>query len=346
MSLATVHRRKSGGHYARVMGTLHRSLKAEKAGDAALGMMVRIWSYCADVGRHELTERDMAVIMVRDKNGPRKLKALLEAGLLDRTEGGYTPHDWFDHNPGIAPSESAPREADVSRTRREREEYVRDGEENATGNVTRNVTRNVSNTPEQNQVVAGSLSRPRTQDPGDKREREGERAGAPPPPTPIEPMPFAVPGAWTADRPGVVFRALFAERYQTEPSMAGKNLAGFHATVASTARMQGRDPEELFREKLSAWLMRPRRQAEASAPFACFVQAWGEITMPQDAVQPEAPRGGVSLEDQIQAADKALREAGVRGAPAGELQPLADRLRKLKTQRDERDDQARRYARR
>jgi hypothetical protein len=90
-SLATLHRRKSGGHYARVMGTLWRHTKTEEAGDAALGMLTRIWSHCADKGRPLLSQRDMAVIMAGDKNGPRKLKALLDARLLDRVEGGFAP---------------------------------------------------------------------------------------------------------------------------------------------------------------------------------------------------------------------------------------------------------------
>lgn len=164
-SLATLHRRKSGGHYARVMGTLWRHVKTEEAGDAALGMLTRIWSHCADKGRPFLSQRDMAVIMAGDKNGPRKLKALLDARLLDRVEGGFAPHDWFDHNPGLAPQtesgESAAddRESNVSGTRV-------DGESNVTRNVTTIVTRNVSNAVVENQQVTPPPSRPKTQDPG------------------------------------------------------------------------------------------------------------------------------------------------------------------------------------
>lgn len=154
--LATFHRRKSGGHYARVMGTLHRHQKTEKAGDAALGMLVRIWSYCADTGRSLLTDRDMAVIMVRDKNGPRKLRQLIDARLLDRAEGGYAPHDWFDHNPGLKQSEPKVDNDNSS----ERESNVRDGE----SNVTLNVTRNVRKSRQQNQQLETPLSRPKTQD--------------------------------------------------------------------------------------------------------------------------------------------------------------------------------------
>lgn len=148
-------KRKTGGRYARLMGTLHRNLKTEAVGDAALGMLVRLWSYCADVGRHVLTDRDMGVIMVRDKNGPRKLKALLDAKLLEKVEGGYMPHDWFDHNPGLAGKDEPSSDASESERDQDRDE---ERESNVTGNVTSNVTGNVRKPDKQNQPLAPPLS--------------------------------------------------------------------------------------------------------------------------------------------------------------------------------------------
>lgn len=177
--LTSLRKRKTGGHYARLMGTLWRHKKPELAGDAALGMWCRMVSYCADVGRSVLSKREMAIIMAYDKNGPRKLSALLKAKLVDEVEGGYSPHDFYDHNPGISPSTKDAQDADRDD---EREEHVRDGEEHVTTNVTGIVTRNVSNDVEQKQLVRPPSSRPRTQDPGDipSLRSGGERASAPP----------------------------------------------------------------------------------------------------------------------------------------------------------------------
>lgn len=188
--VATFHRRKSGGHYARVMGTLHRHLKAEACGDAALGLLLRTWSYCADVGRAVLTERDMARLMVRDRNGPRKLKALVDAGLLDKVDGGYSPHDWFDHNPGLSRATSG---VDDGENESPNATPTRvDGESNVTGNVTLNATKNVSKPVEQNQTLTPPLSRLRTQDPREEIEEEKKREGACAPDGAVAPAPQAV----------------------------------------------------------------------------------------------------------------------------------------------------------
>jgi len=165
--LATFHRRKTGGHYARLMGTLWRHKKPETAGDAALGMWMRMLSYCADVGRQVLSSREMAILMAGDKNGPRKLSALLKAGLVDRTEGGLTPHDWFDHNPGTRPSDAE----NGTRTQRDGEGDAREREDN----VTTNVTRIVRNGPEQSRVDKPPLSRPKTQE--EEKENPSLRSG-------------------------------------------------------------------------------------------------------------------------------------------------------------------------
>lgn len=139
------------GRRANVLGGLWRHLKAQKAGDAALGMWVRALSYCADTGRQVLTKRDMATLMAGDKNGHRKLAALVESGLIDEVEGGHTPHDWLDHNPGL-------REVYAKRTRSEREANVRSDDGAMTPSVTPSVTLMVRNDAEQNQELTPPLS--------------------------------------------------------------------------------------------------------------------------------------------------------------------------------------------
>ena len=245
--IVTFHKRKSGGHYARVMGTLHRHTKTEKAGDAALGMLARIWSYCADMGRHVLSERDLSVIMVRDKNGPRKLKALLDARLLDRVEGGYSPHDWFDHNPGIAPDG----EAKASGTRV-------DGE----GNVTGNVTGNVSKPPERKQRLTTTLSDSglRTQE----SLRETHRSGLCVASEESSGMSFPT-------KVQTRFRKFYLDRFGSDPAMGGKSVGGFATRLANTAEARGEDPFEMLDETLDAWAGAGRPGLERSTPYAAFV---------------------------------------------------------------------------
>lgn len=239
-----------GGRYYRVMGTLWRHRKAEEAGDAALGLLMRIWSFCADQGEPLVSKRSMCMLMAHDKNGPRKLKALLESGLLEQTADGYIPHDVADHNPILrAPSRDVERD-------QERESNVSDGE----SNVTVNVTRNVSKPPENNQVLRPPLSRPRTQE-EEKRDRE--------PPTPV---------GFSAERQHTIFVAAFEQTCKTHPGMGGRNVGGFHASVLRTAELRKLDPERLFRETLATWLARSLTALELKSPYACFCQAWGELT--------------------------------------------------------------------
>jgi hypothetical protein len=95
---------------------------------------------------------------------------------------------------------------------------------------------------------------------------------------------------WTPERQQVVFRGDWLERYEVEPSMAGKHVAAFHRQVTATAERRGVDPEALFRDTLAEWLQKPRSAPERRAPYACFAQAFGELLTAAEAQQSGMPR--------------------------------------------------------
>jgi hypothetical protein len=158
-----------GGRYARLMGTLHRHPKARLVGDAALGLYARILSYCADNGRWVVSPREFIALTPEDRNRGKKLRALLVHRLLDVVPGGYSPHDWRDHNPGIACREGSSRPAEELRVRADRPMNAaaiatRDAA-NASVNATAIVHSNARSDGEHFRGVEGVHSRPRTQDP-------------------------------------------------------------------------------------------------------------------------------------------------------------------------------------
>ncbi len=89
----------SQGRYARLMGNLWRHPKTAEVGDAALGLLMRLLSYCADQGVDRVSETLMVDLFRRNPNGRRQLNQLLAVGFVDKLpEGGYAPHDWYEHN--------------------------------------------------------------------------------------------------------------------------------------------------------------------------------------------------------------------------------------------------------
>lgn len=150
-------------------------------------------------------------------------------------------------------------------------------------------------------------------------EREAERENSPLPPKgggsahapgsadAQAPSGGGVLPPWTAERAAVVFAKMFDERWGTVPSMGGRNIAGFHETVAQTAAKRNLEPEILIRETIAAWFRLPDwgdpRQGKImrQAPYACFVQSWGALTM---AAQPGAAQrkaAGPSIAEQFAA---------------------------------------------
>lgn len=149
--LGTDKELRKGGRYARVMGTLWRHPKREKCGRAAMGLLLDIWSYCADQGVRVVTKPGMIKIFGGDPNARRQLKELVDAGFVDVVEGGHSPHDWSEHSefrvPIAPPSEApleAPSEAHAAgdETRAETRPVTRD--------ATRLVTRDEMRSPPEN----------------------------------------------------------------------------------------------------------------------------------------------------------------------------------------------------
>ncbi len=158
----------SQGRYARVMGNLWRHEKTANVGDAALGLLMRMLSYCADQGVSSVGELRMVELFRRNPHGRRQLNELIAAGFVDRLEGGgYTPHDWSQHNRVTKPAlHVVPQPA---------------GEEGGKANLRRTYGEDkVKPPPEIIQEATPSL---KTQDPGPSKEEEGEG----PPPAPDEP---------------------------------------------------------------------------------------------------------------------------------------------------------------
>ena len=108
---------RKGGRYARVMGTLWRCSKRERCGRAAMGLLLDIWSWCADQQVSVLPEKALRRLLAGDPNGRRQLRELISAGFLDEVEGGYMPHDWHEHSGVPAAPQEPP--SDDSATRDE-----------------------------------------------------------------------------------------------------------------------------------------------------------------------------------------------------------------------------------
>lgn len=68
--------------------------KADQAGNAALGLWLRLATYCA---RME-TDGRVSKTKAAQYGTPAELRALIKAGLVERTRDGYQLHDWTDWN--------------------------------------------------------------------------------------------------------------------------------------------------------------------------------------------------------------------------------------------------------
>lgn len=130
---------RKSGRYARVMGTLWRHPKREKCGRGAMGLLLDIWSHCADQSEEFISEKGMRRIINGDPNGRRQLKELVDAQFIDRVDGGYVPHDWSEHS-AFGGSSDAPATGDATR----------DATQGATRDVTRDATGDVMNAPPEN----------------------------------------------------------------------------------------------------------------------------------------------------------------------------------------------------
>jgi len=209
------------------------------------------------------------------KSRAKAAAALVKAGFWSVVEGGWQFHDWEDYQPTAEEIEQD-RKLKTERQRRwrkkKREERLQslgrvDGVDASTVDA----------------LVDGSVD--------DEDAREDESTSTPTPsralgarsggrahvPQPLSPTPERE-SAFDAQRMRVIFQKSYLDSKRSDPAMGGKNLGDFPARVLRTAKAQQRDPEALYREKLETWLKRSLNEKERKAPYACFAQAWGELT--------------------------------------------------------------------
>jgi hypothetical protein len=98
--------------WGKVHGSITWHAKALAAGDAALGVWVRLLGHCAQ----HLTDGFIAapVAVAVGSSSPGAIDALVRAGLLEAVDGGYQLHDYLDHNSSRADIEAS-REASRER---------------------------------------------------------------------------------------------------------------------------------------------------------------------------------------------------------------------------------------
>lgn len=82
--------------YARIHGTITWHRKTLAVSDAALGVWVRLLGHCAE----HLTDGFVPEATARavSSRSPRALQALLQAGFIEPTDGGYRLHNYLEHN--------------------------------------------------------------------------------------------------------------------------------------------------------------------------------------------------------------------------------------------------------
>lgn len=104
--------------WGKIHGSITWHVKALAAGDAALGVWVRLLGHCA----LQLTDGFVAqpVAIAVSALTPGAIDALVKAGLLEPVDGGYELHDYLEHNAARADI-SAAREASRSRMAKSRE---------------------------------------------------------------------------------------------------------------------------------------------------------------------------------------------------------------------------------
>lgn len=103
--------------WGKIHGSITWHTKALSAGDAALGVWVRLLGHCAQ----HLTDGHIPqqVAKAVGATSPGAINALVEAGLLEVVEGGYRLHDYLEHNSSRAEIEAS-REASRDRKARSR----------------------------------------------------------------------------------------------------------------------------------------------------------------------------------------------------------------------------------
>lgn len=300
---------RRGGRYARLMGNAWRHKKREKIGFAANGLLSDIWSWCADQNTAVLTKKGLRGIIAGEPNGPRMVKQLVEAGYLVPVADGHAVHDRDDYTPVHEPL-GGPAEAADERT--EDDPVMLGVTSSVMPTVMLGVMPSVSDAASEiiNETTtprAGASPNPQIPDPIPEREREQQQsaaaavalqrvaadldpdnqqtepsdAAAPPvelePEEPAQPEP-PPPAEFSEREQRSTFVNEFERVAETYPNLGGRQVGDFHATVLRTARLQHRDPRELYAQALARWLSTPLDRDAQRFPYAFFCAAWGELT--------------------------------------------------------------------
>lgn len=259
------------------------SLQSEDCWHSALAL----WTISGSWSAKHLTDGFVPnAIVMRSGCSTRDAELLVKVGLWEAADGGYRFHGWEERNPLRADVE-ARRKVNREKTAKSRRskvthrgsDQVGDQGSNLVGNQVCNRLHDGLHTQLQDGLVTGNPEWSGSLSSGSLSEISESTDRAKP--------------VWSAARQQVVFRAMFEPVHQTMPGMGGKSVGEFHGQVVRTAELQQRDPEELFREVLGRWLEGGLTEIARKAPYACFQQAWGDLTS-KGAKSPSRPPGGAA----------------------------------------------------
>jgi hypothetical protein len=85
--------------WGKVDDKLHSSVKWRRASKPARALWTTALSWCSDHPSDGFVPEDMLALLDGTKS---EAAVLVKVGLWDRSEGGWTFHDWSDHNPDAA----------------------------------------------------------------------------------------------------------------------------------------------------------------------------------------------------------------------------------------------------
>lgn len=231
----------------------------ERTGFPAFRAFVGLWNYADREGRFEWRARALKAVILPYWQGDmeRLLNALAETGFVTKYEVDgrmfgavrtFTEHQSVNHKEPESKIPPPP---------------------NTRDEPNREIPGNPGATRESPSPGPGLPSTS-----GKGRERNGKEGNGIPS---VARVPLAR-AEWTAERQMIVFQREWEEVKKTTATMGGRNVARFHADVVRTAELQKREPEGLFVEALRRWLATPLDDVAKRAPYACFCQAWSELT--------------------------------------------------------------------
>lgn len=202
---------------------------------------------------------------------------LVEIGLLEDHETAFKVHDFEQFNPPkvvLEQRRSGGRER-VSRHRSRQKEQQKPANNNEVTHINIRVT-----------DVLGNGPRPVPSRPDPDQRDHATRALS---------DARASEDEFTADTMWLRFARAWHDAFKTFPTQGGKGLGDFHERVMKTAAAQNTAPAALYDRALRKYLARKHTAVELRAPYACFAQAWSELTAQPNGEMRKT--GGLSLEE-------------------------------------------------